>query len=215
MFIAHGDRIRKYMPWILGGVLLLLVPSFVVMFSPSASLKQQRSELPTINGKPVNLGDFQNAKNVVTTEIVFSSGRQPPRSLEFEDQLNIEAVQRLILLRKAREFGISAGDDEVVQQVHMLPVFLNEHKQFDPDRYQRYVNFLNNLGISEAQLAETIRERIMMARLRALIATAVKVTPVELKLAYTPLHEQTVVDYVEFNAADQKQNFDIKDGEAR
>jgi peptidyl-prolyl cis-trans isomerase D len=215
MFIAHGERLQKYGPWILGGVLLLLVPSFVVMFSPSASLKQQRSELPTINGKAVNLADFQNAKNVVMTEIVFSSGRQPPHTLEYEDQLNIEAVQRLILLRKAREFGISAGEDEVVQQVRMLPAFLNEQKQFDPDRYQRYINFLNNLGISEALLAETIREQIEVSRLRALVATAAKVTPAELKLAYTPLHEQTTIDYVEFDGADHKENFMVKDDEAR
>ena len=215
MFIAHGERLQRWGPWILGGVLLLLVPSFVVMFSPSASIKQQRSELPTINGKAVNLADFQSAKNVVMTEIVFSSGRQPPRTLEFEDQLNIEAVQRLILMRKASEFGISAGEDEVVQQVRMLPAFLNEQKQFDPDRYQRYINFLNNLGISEAQLAETIREQIVLSRLRALVATAAKVTPAELKLAYTPLHEQTTIDYVEFDGTDHKENFTVKDDEAR
>jgi len=215
MFIAHGERLQRWGPWILGGVLLLLVPSFVVMFSPSASLKQQRTELPTIGGKPVNFADFQSAKNVVMTEIVFSSGRQPARSLEFEDQLNIEAVQRLILLRKAREFGISASDDEVVQQLRMLPAFLNEQKQFDPDRYQRYVNFLNNLSISEAQLAETIREQIELSRLRALVATAAKVTPAELKLAYTPLHEETTIDYVEFNGADRKEKFTVKDDEAK
>ena len=215
MFIAHGERLQRWGPWILGGVLLLLVPSFVVMFSPSASIKQQRSELPTINGKAVNLADFQNTKNVVMTEIVFSSGRQPPRTLEYEDQLNIEAVQRLILLRKASEFGISAAEDEVVQQVRLLPAFLNEQKQFDPDRYQRYINFLNNLGISEAQLAETIREQIVLSRLRALVATAAKVTPAELKLAYMPLHEQTTIDYVEFDGADHKENFTVKDDEAK
>jgi peptidyl-prolyl cis-trans isomerase D len=209
MFIAHGERLQKWGPWILGGVLLLLVPSFVVMFSPSAAIRQQRSELPTIAGKPVNFTDFQNSKGVVMTEAVFNSGRQPPRTVEFEDQINIQAAQRLVLMRKAREFGISASDDEVVQQLRMLPAFLNEQKQFDPDRYQRYLNFLNNLGISETQLAETIREQIMMARLRALIATAVKVTPAELKLAYTPLHEETAIDYVEFSAADQKTNFNI------
>lgn len=214
MFIAHGERLQKWGPWILGGVLLLLVPSFVVMFSPSAAIRQQRSELPTIAGKPVNFSDFQTSKGVVMTEAVFSSGRQPPRTLEFEDQINIQAVQRLVLMRKARELGISASDEEVVQQLRMLPSFLNEQKQFDPDRYQRYLNFLNNLGISETQLAETIREQIMMARLRALITTPVKVAPSELKLAYTPLHEETAVDYVEIKAADQKGNFDIKDAEA-
>ncbi len=215
MFIAHGERLQKYGPWILGGVLLLLVPSFVVMFSPSAALKQKQSELPTIGGKPVNMADFETAKSAVTTEVVFNSGRQPPKSLEFEDQLNIEAVQRLILLRKAKEFGISATDEEVIQQLRAMPVFLNEQKQFDPDRYQRYVNFLNNLGISETLLAETIREQIVLARLRELVATAAKVTPAELKLAYAPLHEETTIDYVELSAADHKENFEIKDDEAR
>jgi peptidyl-prolyl cis-trans isomerase D len=185
------------------------------MFSPSASLKRQRSELPTIAGKPVDMTAFQTAKNAVMTEVVFSSGRQPPRTIEFEDQLNIDAVERVVLLRKAKELGISASDDEVVQQVRTLPTFQNEQKQFDPDRYQRYLSFLNNLGINETQLAETIREQIMLSRLRALITTAAKVTPAELKLAYTPLHEETTIAYVEFNGADHKENFEIKDDEAR
>ena len=76
MFIAHGERLQKYGPWILGGVMLLLLPSFVVMFSPSAAIKQQRADLPTIGGKPVNFADFQNAKSAVMTEVVFSIG--PP-----------------------------------------------------------------------------------------------------------------------------------------
>src|SRR5580704_11842365 len=101
MFIAHGERLQKYGPWILGGVMLLLLPSFVVMFSPSAAIKAQRADLPTINGKPVNLAEFQNAKNAVLTEVAFSSGRQPSHTAEFEDQVNIEAMQRLVLLRKA------------------------------------------------------------------------------------------------------------------
>ena len=215
MFIAHGERLQKYAPWILAGVLLLLLPGFVLMFSPSAAIKQQRAELPTIGGKPVNLADFQGAKNAVLTEVIFRSGRQPPRSLEFEDQLNIEAVQRLILLRKAKEFGISPSDDEVVREVRSLPTFLTEQRQFDNDRYLRYINLLNNLGISEAQFTETIREQITLSRLRSLIAAAAKVAPAELRLSYTPLHEETTIDYVEFNAADHKGQFTINDDEAR
>ncbi len=215
MFIAHGERLQKYGPWILGGVMLLLLPSFVVMFSPSAAIKQQRADLPTISGKPVDLAAFQNAKSAVMTEIVLSSGRQPPRTAEFEDQLNIEALQHLVLLRKAKEFGITATDDEVVRQVRSLPAFLNDQRQFDPDRYQRYLGFLNNLGISETQLEDMIRGKIELSRLQSLVATAAKVTPAEVQLSYLPLHEETTVDYVEFNAADHKEKFDIKDDEAR
>jgi peptidyl-prolyl cis-trans isomerase D len=48
-----------------------------------------------------------------------------------------------------------------------------------------------------------------------LVTSGAKITPTALQLAYTPLHEQTTIDYVEFDAADQKGPFDIKDDEAR
>jgi peptidyl-prolyl cis-trans isomerase D len=217
MFISMQSLVHKHGPLILGVILAISV-GMGLLFTPSGSLmggKEKNQDLPTIAGKPVNAADFQTVKNAVMTQVVFNSGRLPSRSLEFEDQLNIDAVERLILMRKAKEFGISATEDEVVQELRAMPAFLNEQKQFDPDRMVRYLNFLNNLGISEEQLKETIREQIILARLRALIATAAKVTPTELKLAYMPLHEETTVDYVEFNAADHKENFDIKDDEAR
>ena len=121
MFIAHGERVRKYMPWILAGVLVLMLPGFLVMFGPSGSVKQQRSQLPTIGGKPVNLAEFQTARNAVMTDIILNSGRRPPGTLQVEDEINIRAVQRLILLRKARELGIRVTDEEVVREIRALP----------------------------------------------------------------------------------------------
>jgi len=215
MFIAHGEWLRKYAPWILAGVLLLLLPGFILLFSPTASVKQQRSQLPTIGGKPVNLTEFQNARNTVVTTIIMSRGRQPARTAEFEDEINIGAIQRLVMLRKAKELGIRVNDDDVVRQIRSISLLQNEQKQFDPNNYQRYIIYLNNLGVSESQFEEAIREQLMLSRLRMLVTSGVKVTPTALQLAYTPLHEQTTIDYVEFNAADQKGPFDIKDDEAR
>jgi peptidyl-prolyl cis-trans isomerase D len=215
MFIAHGERLRKYAPWILAGVLVVLLPGFVLLFSPQGSVKQERSELPTIAGKPVNQAEFQRARNIVMAQVIISTGRQPPRSVQFEDELNIEAVQHLLLTRKAKEFGIRVTDDEVIQQLRAQPVFLNEQRQFDPDRYQRYTIHLNNLGISEMQFEEVLRQQMVLARLRALVGTAAKVTPTELKLNYTPLHEEATIDYVEFDMANHKEPVEIKEDEAR
>lgn len=215
MFIAHGEWLRKYAPWILAGVLLLLLPGFILLFSPTGSVKDARAELPTIAGKPANAAEFQRAKNIVLAQVLMNAGRQPTRTLEFEDELNIETIQHVILLRKAREFGIRATDEDVVRQIRVQPVFLNQQKQFDPERYQRYTIYLNNLGISESQFEEIIRQQVMLMRLRALVAMDVKVTPLELKLNYTPLHEQTTIDYVEFDAADYKEPIKVTDDEAR
>jgi peptidyl-prolyl cis-trans isomerase D len=215
MFIAHGEWLRKYAPWILAGVLLLLLPGFILLFSPSASVKRQRSQLPTINGKPVNISEFQRARNTVVTSVVVARGRQPARTAQLDDETNMRAVQHLILLQKARELGIHVSDEELVRQIQSLPILLNEQKQFDPGRYQRYMIYLNNLGVSETQFEDAVREELILSRLRMLVGAAAKVTPAQLQLSYTPTHEETTIDYVEFNAADRKEPIDIKDDEAK
>src|SRR5580700_2830771 len=98
MFIAHGEWLRKYAPWILAGVLLLLLPGFVLLFSPTAAVKEQRSQLPTINGKPVNEAEYQTERASVTTGLILSRGRQPTHTAQLDDEISMRAVQRMILL---------------------------------------------------------------------------------------------------------------------
>src|SRR5579871_3423959 len=161
MFIAHGQWLQKYSHWILAGVLLLLLPGFVVLFSPSGQVRQQRAQLPTINEKPVNFSEYQSARAVALAEITLNQGHQPPQNARLDDELKMRAVQRLILLHKAKELGIRVNDEELIGQIRSLPALQNEQRQFDPDRYQRYVIFLNNLGISETQYEEIIRQQLM------------------------------------------------------
>jgi len=206
MFISTHDLVRKHGPLILGVILAVSV-GMGLLFTPAGSLvgkgQQQRGGLPTIKGKPVNFAEFQSIRNSILAGIAMSKGRQPVRGVAFEDNLNIEAVQHLLLLRKARELGIRVTDDEVVQQIRALPIMLNELKQFDPNNYQRYMIFLNNLDISETLFEEVIREELVLGRLRSLIGSAAEITPAELQLSYNMLQEQTKIDYVELNAADR------------
>jgi peptidyl-prolyl cis-trans isomerase D len=215
MFIAHGEWLRKYAHWILAGVLVLLVPGFVMLFSPSSNVRQQRSQLPTINDKPVNLAEFQNERATAQAELTVNRGREPGHTARLDDELKMRAVQRLILLRKAAELGIRVTDDDVVGQIRALSVLQNEQHQFDPSRYQRYIIYLNNLGVSEAQYEQIIREQLLLGQLRALVGAAAQVTPTELQLAYAPPHEETTIAYVEFNTADRKEPIAVKDDEAR
>jgi peptidyl-prolyl cis-trans isomerase D len=217
MFISTHDLVRKHGPLILGIILAVSV-GLGLLFTPSGSLiggKQQRGGLPTIRGKPVNFAEFQSIRNSILAGIAMSKGRQPVRGVAFEDNLNIEAVQHLLLLRKARELGIRVTDDEVVQQIRALPIMLNELKQFDLNNYQRYMIFLNNLDISETLFEEVIREELVLGRLRSLIGSAAEITPAELQLSYNMLQEQTKIDYVELNAADRKDISDVTDEDAR
>jgi peptidyl-prolyl cis-trans isomerase D len=157
----------------------------------------------------------QREKNLLIAQITMNTGRQPLRSLEAEDRLNIDAVHRLLLMRKARELGIRASDEDVIRQIRAQPILRNEQGQFDPGRYQRFMIYLNNLGVSESLLEEIMREQVVLARLRALVTDGLKVTPTEMSLYYTPLHEQATIDYVEFDVADYKEPIEINENEVR
>jgi peptidyl-prolyl cis-trans isomerase D len=218
MFISTHDLVRKHGPLILGIILAVSV-GMGLLFSPSGSLmggRQQRSGLPTIKGKPVNFAEFQNMRNSILAQMAMEKGRQPVRSATFEDDLNIEAVKRLLLLRKARELGIRVSDEEVVRQIQSLPIMVNEQtKQFDPGNYQRYMILLNNLDISETMFEEVVRQQIVLGHLRSLIASVMEIPPAELQLSYNLLQEQTKIDYVEMLAASHKDTSNVTDEDAR
>jgi len=199
MFITHGETLRKHSKWIMAGILVLLIPGFIALFTTTGSSTRE-SDLPKVNGKPVNSTEYNNAYNSVMAQYVISAGKLPPSTQEFRDNAKEEAVIRMLLLAKAKEMGIIVPDNEVLQQIHSQPYFQNESKQFDPERFQRFIIFLNNYGISEPAFEQIIREQLVVAHLEMVIGSAVKVTPEEIDLTYAPLHERIWVDVVNFDA---------------
>jgi len=214
MFIAHGEKVRKNARWIMAGILLLLIPGFIALFTTTGSSSARReTNLPTVHGKPVNAAEYQQARNAFVAQYIINTGNELPHTQEFQDRVTQEAVMRMLLLRKARELGIRVTDNEVVQQIRSQ--FLNPAKQFDPDRYQRFLIFLNTRGVSQSQFEDVMHEELILAQLQALVAAAVKVTPQELKLSYGPLHEKLSIDLVEFNAASNAAPVTVADDEAK
>jgi peptidyl-prolyl cis-trans isomerase D len=215
MFIAHGAWLRKYARWILAGVLILLIPGFVALFTTTGGSRRRESDLPTLRGKPINVAEFQKARNSLMALHLMSAGKTPTRTAQFEDELTQEAVVRVVLLKKASEMSIRVGDDELIQQIRNQPMFLSENKQFDPEKYRRIIISLNTRGVSESQFEETMREEITLAHLRALIGSGAKVTPTELQLAYKPLHEKVAIELVQLDAAEQKEPITVTDDEVK
>jgi peptidyl-prolyl cis-trans isomerase D len=215
MFIAHGERLRKYAPWILAGVLLLLLPGFVLLFSPSPEVRRRDEPQPTIAGKPINPAELQHARRAVIAQFLIATGRTLPATARIEEQLQQDAVLRVLLLRKARELGIRVSDEELVQHLRSLPAFRTQDGRFDPELYRQFMIRLGHHGISEALFEQIMREQIILERLQALIGAAAKVTPLEVELTLGALHERMIVETVEFNVADHTEPLHITDEEAR
>jgi peptidyl-prolyl cis-trans isomerase D len=216
MFIAHGEKFRKNARWIMAGVLLLLIPGFVALFTTTGGAgKGGAGDLPSIGGKPVNAAEFQNALTTATQLYIINTGHAPTRSPEVEDRLRQEAVIRILMLNKAKELGIRVVDNEVVQAMRNQPLMLNDSGQFEPERYRRFTIYLNNLGISEARYEQIMREELTRAKLEQMVTTAAVATPKEVDLIFTPFHERVVLELAQFDVADYKQPITVSNEEAQ
>ncbi len=215
MFIAHGEWVRKHSRWILGGILLLLIPGFVALFTTTGGSARMQADLPTMHGKPVAAAQYEKARSAVVAQYIIRTGQTPQRTAEFEDAVKQQAVVRMIMLQKAKELGVRVADDQRDQAILSQPLFRTEAGQFDRGRYSRFLIFLNNYGINESRFMEIMGEELALSQLEGQIATAAKVTPDEVNLVYTPMHEKLSVDVVEFDTTDYKEPVTVTDEEAK
>jgi len=215
MFITHGEKFRKHAKLIFLLFAIVMSLSLVGYFTQTGSSSRRTVDLPTVQGKPVNAAEYQQARDAFLAQYIINTGTDAPRTPEFQDRVTQEAVLRMLLLRKARELGIHATDSEVVQHIRNQPVFLNEAKQFDPDRYRRLLIFLNNRGVSQTQFEDVMRDELVLAQLQGLVTAAAKTTPQEVNLSYAPLHEKLWVDLVEFRAVSNAAPVTVTDDEAK
>jgi parvulin-like peptidyl-prolyl isomerase len=203
MFIAHGEKVRKHARWIMAGILILLIPGFIMLFTTTGDRggRGRNSDMPSINGKAIDPNVYQQAYDDLQAEAIISTGRTPGRTAAEEDQLKQQTVLRILLLRKAKEMGLRVTDLELQQHIQSQPIFANDAGQFDPRKYAATMQYLvNNYSITPVRFEELMRQQLLINRLQHLITAAAKATPEEVSLAYTPLHERLIVQLVEFNA---------------
>jgi peptidyl-prolyl cis-trans isomerase D len=214
MFIAHGEKIRKNARWIMAAVLLLLIPGFIALFTTATATSRREADLPTVKGKAVNAAEFERARETVVAQLTMS-GQRIQHTPQLEDEIDRFAVQNMLLLRKAKELGVHVTDEQVIAAIQSQPFFLTKQGQFDPERYRNYLIYLNGHGISEGRFEEVMRQQLTVDHLRELIGSAAKVTPAEVELSYSPLHERVSIDYVQFDVADHSEKIEVTDADAR
>ncbi|MEI8062837.1 MAG: SurA N-terminal domain-containing protein [Verrucomicrobiota bacterium] len=204
MFIAHGEKLRKNARWIMAGVLLLLIPGFIALFTTTGRTDRQGGDLPTIHGKPVNAVELERTMGLVQAQYIVLQGRELRKTGDVLNQIKQEAVIQLLMNRKAAELGLRVSDAELAQHVCRLPVLLNEAGQFDPERYRRLTIYLNNKGINEAVFEQVLRSQLLHEKLQQLVTTVAQATPTEVQQAYLPLHEKLTIDLVRFEMANNQ-----------
>ena len=194
--------IRKHQNWLWAVIIVVIVISFVIYFSPDAKWGGRggrgSGELGTIDGQSVTVHDYQQAYRE-TRLLYFLNFQKWPDSDERARQMGFdvdnEAYMRLIRLAKVKQEKIAVSDETVATLARRLL-----GPKLTLDAFVKEI--LAPHGINEADFERFLRNDAAIQQLGAVAGLPGKlIPPRELEAAYREDHEEVALDLVSFNVS--------------
>ncbi|NCC51346.1 MAG: hypothetical protein EOM20_09035 [Spartobacteria bacterium] len=216
MITKFHKLIQSRVIW--GIILVLIVIAFVglyIRWPGQDERDQEAASAGQLNGEHIHWQEFSNARVNTYLSLVMMMGRQLNITKELDKHLDDAAWKRLANMRKAAEMGLMATDKEVVGAIQNYPVFMHEGR-YHRDMYNQFVNgFLRNLGISEVQFEQYIREEIALQKLRNMVGQLVMVSPYELQRTFGMLTDTFDVEYAIVTTNSVKDKVSVTEEDAK
>lgn len=213
MISKFHKLIQSRILWII--FFIIIVFSFVIWAMPWPTRNELSNEAQTAGklfGEDVSHDVFRQARANTYLAAAMMMGEPPRMTDQIEKELSNSAWRRIATLLKARQLGITAGNNEVVQAIKSQPIFADESKQFSHQRYQNFAaGFLRNLGMTEHHFEEYVREEIIMQKLRAMVAQSLIIAPFEVQRTFDTINDQFNVQYVEITPEYAEKNVKVSD----
>lgn len=194
-------------------ILGVIVISFVGFFTPTmrdSSRQQKESPAGELFGKKVSRDEYRRAFYYTRIWYIISTGRMVPDEMNAE--LRDEAWRRVAVLRKAQAEKIIVTDDEVKQQIQMVPLFRAQNGAFDLNACK---SVLKQLDITWEQTKELFREQIAMYKLMNRPMQAALVAPSDLDRSYHLYTDRFVVNYAVLPRAEIEKSVSVSKEEAK
>ncbi|HNS80778.1 MAG TPA: peptidylprolyl isomerase [Kiritimatiellia bacterium] len=207
MLISKFHRlIQSKVVWYV--ILVIIVIAFVGLYIQWPGDEERAAAANSagmLNGEHVPNQEFQNAYANTWLAVALAAGGRPNLNGDLSDRLKDASWQRLITLRKARELGLTASDNEVRMAIAGNPGFA-DNGQFSPQRYMAFAQgFLRQeLGISGARFEEHVREEIILQKLQRMVSQSVLISPYELQRTFSTLVDTFDLEFAMITTNDVK-----------
>ena len=183
---------------ILWGLLILILPAFVMW--GSASMSRSKDKGPTyvgmVHNKKISFEQFYNALAGIRSQIILTYFNQPKildTILSNKPLLAKLAWDRLLMLEEVRRLKIKVSDKEVIGLIRSHPLFLRKGA-FD-DAFYSYV-LRNNIGLELRAFEEAVRDNIALNKLTSLLTKDIKLSDSDILAKYKKDFEEFKIAYV-------------------
>ena len=203
------DYMRKNMKRFLIGIIVLIVPAFVLWGTvPSPGAKSTRTVV-NVGGEKVTLEQFsnyyQNLREITRMRLGTNYTPELEGLLNLRQQALDSMIRDILLAKEADRLGIVVSDEEVQDSLKRNPGFYTDEK-FDPAKWNQ---LLNNPRVNWTVLVEEERERLRNQKLVSMVASAARVTEEEVREEYLRRHEEAKIEFVAFKASELTGEVDV------
>lgn len=203
--------IRRHQQWLWGVIILAIIISFVVYFSPnSRSLLDNQSsyDFGSINNRAITRDQYRAAYNENELLYFLRSGNKWPTREEAEDPgFRNSVYNRIAFIEKLKELDVDPTVEATAKWI--TEIFRGPNDQtFPMDRYQAFVkNELNPRHLTSEDFYRFARHQVAQEHLISVFGMGGKlITPQEAESFYRRLNQPLSTEAVFFSATNYLKN---------
>jgi peptidyl-prolyl cis-trans isomerase D len=193
------DVMRRQKKLLMGLLLAPLILGLVAYLIPGLpggvwGTGVDSAALATVGKVDIPAATFKNQYQRFLRNNRLPNDRQFLRTLQIEQQILKQLIDKELISAEARRLGIDATANEIQQKVLSLPYFV-ENGNF---LFNRYEAILRQNGMTVQEFEDGIRTDIIREKLRNLITDTTLVSDKEVEADYRNRNEKVKVSYVSF-----------------
>lgn len=187
------DKLRDFLKSWPGRILLVLCLSPLALLGIESYFygSSNPNQIAQVGEGSISLNEYQNAVNARRSELL---DQVPDASLINEDVLHEQVlkglIDRALLQQQVGKLGMTISDDTITRMLQQEPGFQDENGQFSNDRF---AYFLQQRGMTKAQLFDEFRSQLSLSQLNAsIVGTAIYPMPAVSRLIDLQLESRHV-----------------------
>lgn len=207
-------RQSKNLKWVWVILIFVFSVSLIALYIPVGDLNNvtPTSDVASIGGEKVSAKEFQTAYRQYLDRMRSQLSPEMLKAFRFDRQILDALISRHVMMEEARRLGLSVSSTEIEQKILENPVFREGGNFIGLTRYQTILE-QNNMTVEEFEAS--VREDILMEKLRSFIGAGVAITDKEVEDEYRKRNEKAKLDYFVIDPAKLVSKVTVSDQELK